>query len=160
MAGAVALGLEQGGDGGVFASEAELGSGQAHLAETGAIHALAGDEGGAASGAALLGVIVNELGTFFGDPVDVGRFVAHQAVAITAQIALADVIAPEDQNVGLAVGHGETSAQTLTLCMGITVVHSGADLRCVLKQRKRMIVASFTVMFPCVGDGDALLGAR
>jgi hypothetical protein len=44
--------------------------------------------------------------------------------------------------------------------MGITVVHCGADLCCVLKQRKRMIVASFTATLTCAGDADARPGAR
>ena len=106
LAGAVALGLEQLGDGGIFSLEALFSTRQAHLGETGAIHALAGDEGGTASRAALLGVVMDELGAFLGHPVDVRGLIPHQAVAIAAEIALADVIAPENQNVGFAVGHG------------------------------------------------------
>jgi hypothetical protein len=112
LAGAVALGLEQFGDGGILSAEAQLCARQAHLGETGAVHALAGDEGGAAGGAALLGVVVNELGAFLGHPVDVGGLVPHQPVAVAAQVALADVIAPEDQDVGLAVGHGRRKARS------------------------------------------------
>ena len=106
LAGAVAEGLEQAGDGGIFRAVAQLGARQPHLGEPGAEHALAGDEGGTTGGAALLGVVVDELGAFLGDAVDVGGLVPHQPVAVAAQIALADVIAPEDQDVGLAVGHG------------------------------------------------------
>jgi hypothetical protein len=40
-----------------------------------------------------------------GDSVDVGGLIAHQAIAVAAQVALADVVAPEDEDVGLAVGH-------------------------------------------------------
>ena len=106
LARAVALGLEQLGDGGVFILEALLGPRQAHLAEPGAVDALAGDEGGATGGATLLGVVVDQLGPFICHPVDIWGLVPHQSVAIAAQVALADVIAPEDEDVGLSVRHG------------------------------------------------------
>ena len=35
------------------------------------------------------------------DAVDVGRFVAHQAVAVGADIGDADVVAPDDEDVRL-----------------------------------------------------------
>ena len=106
LAGAVAQGLEQAGDGGIFGAVAELGPGQPHLAEAGAEHALTGDKGRPTGGAALLGVIVDELAALLGDPVDVGRLIPHQSIAVAAEVALADVVAPEDEDVGFAVGHG------------------------------------------------------
>ena len=67
----------------------------------GAQHALAGDERRAARGARLLAVGVGEQHPFLGDAVDVGRLVAHQAVRVAAQVRDADVIAPDDEDVGL-----------------------------------------------------------
>ena len=106
LAGAVAERLQQRRDGGVLGAKAQWSPRQPHLAQAGAEHALAADEGGAAGGAALLGVVVNEAATLLSNPVDVGGLVPHQTVAVATEIALADVIAPEDENVGLAVGHG------------------------------------------------------
>jgi hypothetical protein len=42
-------------------------------------------------------------------------------VAVAAQIALADVIAPENQNVGLAVGHRDAQEFNLMLKMPAAV---------------------------------------
>ncbi len=106
LAGAVAEGLEQAGDGGIFGAVAELGPGQPHLAEAGAEHALTGDKGRPTGGAALLGIIVDELAALLGDPVDVRGLIPHQPIAVTTEVALADVVAPEDEDVGFAVGHG------------------------------------------------------
>src|SRR3954452_25143982 len=47
---------------------------------------LSADEGGPPSRAALLAVAVGEPGALVGDPVDVGRPVPHQAVAVAAQV--------------------------------------------------------------------------
>ena len=58
----------------------------------------------AAGGAALLAVGVGEEHAFVGDAVDVGRPVAHQPVAVAAQVRDADVVAPDDEDVRL-VGH-------------------------------------------------------
>ena len=49
-------------------------------------------------------VRVSEQHAFFGESVDVWRLIAHQAVRITAQIRLTDVIAPDDEDVGLLAG--------------------------------------------------------
>ena len=122
LAGAVAEGLEQAGDGGIFGAVAELGPGQPHLGEPGAEHALTGDEGSTAGGAALLGVIVDELATLLGDPVDVRGLIPHQPIAVTTEVALADVVAPEDEDVGFAVGHGLWMAH---LCMLAKAAGSG-----------------------------------
>lgn len=136
LTGAVALGLEQLGDGGILRPVAQVGAGQSHLAQAGAVHALATDEGGAAGGAALLGVIVDELGAFLGHPVDVGGLVPHQALAVAAQIALADVIAPENQDVGLAVGHWCLRITFTIQCQATCQIWLHRDgSRCVLNQR-------------------------
>jgi hypothetical protein len=64
-------------------------------------HALAGDERRPAGRAALLAVGVGEPHPLIGDPVDVRRPVAHQPVAVTAQVGDPDVIASDHQDVGL-----------------------------------------------------------
>ena len=99
LAGRVAERLEQLGDGRVFRLQPDVGAGHPHLGQPGADRVLAGDEGGAARGAALLGVVVGEGHAFVGDAVDVGRAVAHLAAAVVADVPPADVVAPEDQDV-------------------------------------------------------------
>jgi hypothetical protein len=74
------------------------------LGQAGAIGALPGDKGCPAGRTALLAVRIGEAHPFVGNTVDVGRAVAHQPVAVTAQIGNADVITPDDQNVRLFPG--------------------------------------------------------
>jgi len=105
LAGGVAKRLEQLSDGGIFLLQAHGGAGHADLGEARADRVLPRDETGAASGAALLGIVVGEGDAFLGDAVDVGRLVAHQAHAEMADVGDADIIAPQDQDVGF-LGHG------------------------------------------------------
>ena len=101
LAGHVALRLEQFGDGHVFLLQAFLRAGQADLEQAGAEWRLPGDEGRAAGGAALLAVPVGKHRAFLGDAVDVRRLVAHHAVIVGADVPPADVVAPDDEDVGL-----------------------------------------------------------
>ena len=55
----------------------------------------------AAGRAGLLAVVLQEPEPFLADAVDVRRLVAHQAVAVGADIGDADVIAADDEDVGL-----------------------------------------------------------
>ena len=103
LAGGVAERLEQLGDGRILGAETEIGARQPDLRQPGAKHALAGDEGRAARGAALLAVIIGEDHAFVGDAVDVRRAIAHQALGVGADIALADIVAPDDEDVRLLV---------------------------------------------------------
>src|SRR5262249_33459551 len=80
----------------------------ADLAQPGAEDALAGDEGGAPRRAALLAVRVREPHPFVGDPVDVGRSVAHQPVAVAAEVGDPDVVAPDHENVRLLGRHARS----------------------------------------------------
>ena len=105
LAGGVAQGFQQFGNGGILGPQAHVGSRHAHLAEAGAEDALAGDEGRAAGSAALLAVVVGEDHALVGDAVDVRGAVAHHALAVAAEVPHADVIAPEDENVGFLVCH-------------------------------------------------------
>src|SRR5262245_54716273 len=115
LAGGVSERLQQLRDGRILGPHAERGPRQTDLGEARAKHALAHDEGRAARRAALLGVVVGEQQALCGDPIDVRRPVAHQALGKDAQVRLADVVAPDDQDVrllrrlgqGLAVGGGE-----------------------------------------------------
>jgi hypothetical protein len=110
LAGRVAELLEQLGDGRVLGLQADRGPRHPDLGEAGAEHALAGDERRPPGGAALLAVGVGEPHALVGDAVDVGRPVAHQPVAVAAQIRDADVVAPDDQDVGpVPVAHPRTS---------------------------------------------------
>ena len=49
----------------------------------------------------LFPIVLKETNSFFADAVDVRRFVAHDATAIGADVSEADVIAPDDEDVGL-----------------------------------------------------------
>jgi hypothetical protein len=57
----------------------------------------------------LLGVILQKSKALFADAVDVRRLVAHQPIAIGADICKTDVVAENDENIGLyppAAGKG------------------------------------------------------
>ncbi|MNX60397.1 hypothetical protein D3C86_913010 [compost metagenome] len=100
----VALGLQRFGNGDIALLQADRGTGGSHLGQACAQRRLPGDEGRAARRAAVLGVIVREHHPFPGDPVDIGRGVAHHPLAIGADIGLADVIAKDHQDVRLLAG--------------------------------------------------------
>jgi len=54
------------------------------------------DEGGTASCAALLGVIIGEGHAFVGYPIDIRGEVAHLTAAVVADVPPADVITPQN----------------------------------------------------------------
>ena len=62
----------------------------------------AGEEGVAAGGAALFGVVSHEERAIVADTVDVWRFADHQPTMIDARLHDADVVAHDEQDVGLA----------------------------------------------------------
>ena len=101
LASGVALRLQRRRDRRVLCLQAQRRAGQANLGQTGAIRVLAGDECCPSGGAALLRVIVGEQHAFSGDAVDVGGPVPHQPVAVAAEVALPDVVAPDDQDIRL-----------------------------------------------------------
>jgi hypothetical protein len=123
LAGAIALGLEQLSDGGIFRFKASFGARQPHLAETGAEDALTGDESRTTSGAALFGVVVDEATTLLGYAVNVGGLIAHQAIAVATQVALTDIVTPEDENVGFSVWHGKQEDEYACLKDGLPAAH-------------------------------------
>ena len=60
------------------------------------------DECGAAGSATGLAVVIGEEHAVFGDGIDV-RGAAHHAVSVSADVPHADVIAPDDDDVGFLV---------------------------------------------------------
>ncbi len=75
-------------------------AGNADGGHAGAHRHLAHDERGATGRAAGLTVVVGEQDAVLGDAVDVGR-AAHHAVRVSADVPHADVIAQDDDDVGL-----------------------------------------------------------
>jgi hypothetical protein len=105
LAGGIAMRLEQLGDRRVFGPHSQGCARHTDLAQSRAEHALAHDEGSAPRRAALLRVAIGEHHAFMGDAVDVGRLVAHHAPAVAAEVPVADIISPDDQNVGFSFWH-------------------------------------------------------
>ena len=105
LRGHVALRLEKFGDRDVARLQAFLRAGQADLQQAGAEAGLAGDETRPAGRAALLAVPVGEERTFPGNAVDVRRLVAHHAQVVGADVPVADVVAPQNQDVRFLCGH-------------------------------------------------------
>ena len=78
--------------------------GRASLADrghAGADRQLAGDEVRATRRATCLGVVVGEQHAFLGDLVEVRRPAGHHAAVVGADIPHADVVAHDDDDVGL-----------------------------------------------------------
>ena len=91
----VALLLEQRRDRRILGAQTQVDAGQADLAQPGTEHALAGDERRPTRRTTLLGVVVGEHHPLVGEAIDVGRLVAHQPTAVTAQVRDPDVITPD-----------------------------------------------------------------
>ena len=122
LAGHVALRPQQRGDGGVFLLHPLRRARQADLGQAGADRRLTRDESRAPCGAALLSVPVGEQRPLAGNAVDVGRPVAHHSHVVRTDVELADVIAPDDDDVRLARGR-----LRLRLCWGGNRQHAGGD---------------------------------
>ena len=106
LAGGVAQGFKQLGDGDILGLKADIGARHTDFGQTGAVRALPGDKGRPAGRTTLLAVVIRKAHPFAGDPVDVGRAVAHQTVGVTTQVGDTDIIAPDDENVGFFLfGH-------------------------------------------------------
>ena len=100
LAGGVALALQDRGHRDVGLLPAFLRAGHADFGHARAHGHAAADEGRATGGAALLRVVVGEGDAFLGDAIDVRRLVAHHATAVVADVPGADVVAPDDEDVG------------------------------------------------------------
>jgi hypothetical protein len=91
--------LEQGSDRGILFPHAELGTRQSHLTESGSKHALARNKRRSAGGTTLLTIVVGEHYALVGNTVDVGRLVSNQTPGVGANVALPNIVAPDDENV-------------------------------------------------------------
>src|SRR5215475_9585537 len=101
LASGIAERFEQFGNSGIFGTHARRGAWQADLTQTRAEDALAHNEHRAAGGTALLGIVVGENHALVSDAVDVRGAVSHHALRIGADVRLADVITPDDENIRL-----------------------------------------------------------
>jgi len=61
---------------------------------------LSGDKSGTAGSAALLAVPVGEESALAGESVDVRGLISHHAEVVGADVELADIVAPDDKNIG------------------------------------------------------------
>src|SRR6188508_3538316 len=86
LAGPVAPGFEQLGERHVARLETFLRAWETDLEQSGAEADLAGDEGGAAGGAALLPVPVGEQCPLLGDAIDVRGLVSHHALVVGTDV--------------------------------------------------------------------------
>ena len=60
---------------------------------------LAGEERRTAGRARLLAVVVQEADALVGDPIDVGRVIAHQPIAVATEVGGADVVSKDDEDI-------------------------------------------------------------
>ena len=137
LARGVAEVLEQAADGGIELAHAHRRAREAHLGKAGANAMLAGEERRAAGGARLLAVVVEEPDALSRDAVDVGRFVAHQPVAVGADVGDADVVAEDDEDVGLAPTRRRFCAcacSTRALVPSAPMVASAVPARSILRR--------------------------
>src|SRR5664280_2510657 len=109
LARGVAMRLERRGNRRVLRQETEFGPGQAHLRQTGTGRVLPADECRSSRRAGLFPVVVGEPDALVGDPVDVGSAVAHETVAVAAEIGDPDVITPDHQDVRVPMWHAISS---------------------------------------------------
>src|SRR5271167_5207060 len=79
--------------------QSDCGAGHADFGQAGANRVLTGDEARAAGCAALLAIPVGEGCSFLRDAIDVGRLIAHHASTVMADVPIADVVAPDDEDV-------------------------------------------------------------
>ena len=110
----VTLAFQHGGHGYVGLLPSLFRTRQSDLGHSGAHRHIAADECRSAGCAALLSVVIRESNAFVGDPVDVRSLVSHHAQIAVADVPGADVVSPDDEDVGLfgRVCRGGNSQQT------------------------------------------------
>ncbi len=149
LRGHVALLLEQLGNRHVTRLQPFLRAGQADLQHAGPEARLAGDEAGAAGRAALLAVPVREQGAVLGNAVDIGSPVAHLAEVVGADVPVADVVAPQNQDVWFLRSHHSSFRRlkchrsVALACRGVRPSHfrPGSESRCALGLPRRYAAA-------------------
>ena len=103
LSGRVAEVLHEVGDARIFGLQADVRARQADLRQSGADGRLPGDERRASGRAALLAIPVGEPRAFFGDAVDVGRSIAHDAAVVATRVKPPDVVTHDDEDVGFLI---------------------------------------------------------
>src|SRR5262249_31560652 len=86
LPGNVPLLLQRGGDRRICRLQPEVRSRHPYLGQSGPVRILSADERCATCSATLLTVVVGETHTLRRDPVDIGRAVPHQALAVAAHV--------------------------------------------------------------------------
>lgn len=104
LASGISLALEYGGHGDISFLPTFFSARHANFCHARSHRCRAADEGCAASRTALLGVVVREADTLFSNAVDVWRLVAHHAAIVVADVPSADIVTPNDEDVGLLIG--------------------------------------------------------
>ncbi len=89
----------------VLLFQAEIGAWQADLGQARAERDLPIDEGGAASRTRLLAVGIGEQHSIVNDSIDIGRLVTHHPLIVGADVPIADIVAPDDEDDGLLLRH-------------------------------------------------------
>ena len=106
LTGAVAKALHDGSHGDVSLLPTFRCAGDADLGHAGADWAGAVNERSTPGSATLLSIVVRKEHTFLGNSVDVGCLVTHHATVVVADVFRADVISPDDKDVGFLCGLG------------------------------------------------------
>ena len=99
LPGSVAERFEHGGERHRLLREADVRTGLTDCRETGAHRKFAGDEIGAAGGAACFGVVVGKPHAFGRKSVEIGRLPRHDTAMIGADVEPADIVAHDDEDV-------------------------------------------------------------
>ncbi len=104
LPGGVALALQDGGQRGRLGGHADVRARLADRGQAGADGELAGDEVGAAGGAAGLGVVGVEDRPLVGELLEVGVGLLHDAAVVGVDVHPADVVAHDEEDVRLVAG--------------------------------------------------------
>jgi len=106
LPGVVTHAFEHFGNRNITILDSEFGTGQTDLGEAGAQTGLSSNERRAAGGTALVTVVVGKPDALFGDTVNIGRAIAHDAIGVSTDIGDANIVAPDHKDVGLIFCEG------------------------------------------------------
>ena len=70
------------------------------------------------------------------DPVNIGSLIAHHALVVGTRIPVADVVSPDDDNVGLVRGIGRNGQPSTEKCDDNKILHSSV-LDCHVREVKK-----------------------
>ena len=103
LSGRVAEVLHEIGDARIFGLQADVRARQADFGQSGADGRLPGDERRASRRATLLPIPIGEPRAFFGDAVDVGRLITHDATVVATRVKPSDVVTHDDEDIGFLI---------------------------------------------------------